>query len=464
VLKSAGILVANNGPAVLSARKKSGLGEARGSARGRPWPLALVDQVMVGGANFITILLLGRLVGADSLGLFALVMTVYYLVLAVQESLITVPYTIFGARLKNVRHLQYSGAALCQSATWAVCVGTILAIVALSMFMLEEYTGLVPVVAAFALVAPIWLIREFGRRYLFAHMQVTKVVAMSVAGATTQIVALCVFGYLGLLSTATALCAMGLGSSVAGFGWLWFSRRAFRFDRRRFGYYLLKNWVLGRWVLACQATAVVAANVMPWLIAIWLGATATGIFAACESIIRFANPMIISLTNVLVPQASISFADGGKPALRRVVWKATALLSLFLLAFCLLLLIAGKSILARSFGSEYAAYAATLVVLGINQLWTRIALAPGQALILLERANIILWAEIMGFATSLVAAAVLFPKYGVLGAALSLLAGNLPYTVITVGAYLTLIRGEGKHRLSIGNATSCPAAVGGVSE
>jgi O-antigen/teichoic acid export membrane protein len=425
-----------------------------------------MDQLMVGGANFVTILLLGRLAGADNLGVFALAMTVYYLMLAVQESLITTPYTIFGARLKGARHLQYSSAALCQSAAWAACVGTILAVVALSLSLIRGDASLARVVAAFALVSPLWLLREFGRRYLFAHMQVTRVLAMSVAGSMTQLIALGLFAYTGRLSAATALCAMGFGSGVAAFGWLSLSRRAFRFDHARSSYFLLKNWVLGRWILASQATAVLSANMMPWLIVFWLGPTATGIFAACHSILRFScNPIIISLSNVLAPKAAIGFSDGGKPAVRRIVWKASALLSLFLFAFCVLLAIAGEPILKRSFGDAYAAYWPVLVVLGLSPALTGLALAPGQTLLLLERANIILWGEIAGFATSLVAATVLIPRYGVLGAAFSLLAGNVPFTAWIVSAYLAVMsEDEAGSQLSIGRASASPAPAGGVSE
>jgi O-antigen/teichoic acid export membrane protein len=332
------------------------------------------------------------------------------------------------------------------------------------MTLLHVNANLAHVVAAFAVVAPLWLLREFGRRYLFAHLQVLHVLAMSIAAVTTQIVSLCLLAYLGRLSTTTALFAMGLGSGIAGFGWLWFSRNAFQFDRNRSGYFLRKNWVLGRWILASQTTSVISTNVMPWLIAFWLGPTATGIFAACDSIIRFGNPIIISVTNVLTPRASIGFHDGGKPALRRIVRQTSALLGLILFAFWMLLLFAGKPILTLSFGPEYAAYSATLAVLGLNQLWTRIALAPGQALLLLERANIILLAEISAFATSLAAASVLIPRYGILGAAFSLLAGNLPYTTITVGAYFVVMGGQGQQRISVGQAASVPAPAGGVAE
>src|SRR6266480_3797442 len=91
-------------------QRGSRLSTALLASRGTVAVLALIDCVIVGGVNFLTILLLGRIAGPEDLGKFALVMTVYYLLLAVQEALITMPYTVFGVRLKHVRQLQYSGA------------------------------------------------------------------------------------------------------------------------------------------------------------------------------------------------------------------------------------------------------------------------------------------------------------------------------------------------------------------
>ena len=432
---------------------------------GRRAALALVDQLIVGVANFLTILLLGRLAGPNDLGVFALVMTVYYLLLSVQESLITTPYTIFGVRLKGVLRLQYSGAVLCQSAASASCIGVILALVALSLFLSGQDAQLVSVVGVFALVAPLWLLREFGRRYLFAHLQVQKVVAMSVVAGVAQLIVLFVLVYIGRLSASTALLAIGVGSGTAGFGWLWLSRGSFQFNRRRWSYFVHKNWSIGRWLLACQATAVLSANTMPWLILIWLGPTATGLFAACEALIRFANPIIVSLNNVLTPRLALGSNDGGKAELNRIVCKATALLTLFLFAFCIVLALAGEWLLNQSFGKTYAGYWATLVVLGINQLVAKVALAPSRALLLLQRVNINAFAEGASFAVSLLLLPLLLPQYATLGAALALLTGSLVYSVVIIWSYLAVMNeGERTPRFSIRRTTSPTAPVGGGLE
>jgi O-antigen/teichoic acid export membrane protein len=426
--------------------------------------LALVDCVIVGGVNFLTVLLLGRIAGPDDLGKFALVMTIYYLLLSVQEALITMPYTVFGVRLKRVRQWQYSGAVLCQSAVWSACVSLIVALVAVAILFGADNAGLARIIGVFAVVFPLWMLREFGRRYLFANMQVAKVVVMSSVGGVAQLIMICALAYIGKLSDATALTAMGIASGISGFGWLWLSRASFQFNHRRWSYFALKNWIFGRWVLASHATAVVAGNAMPWLVVIWLGPSGTGVYAACDAILRFANPIIVSLNNVLTPRLAIGFKKGGKAELNRIVWQTNGLLSLFLLVFCSLIVVGGKWIMHRSFGSDYSGYWAALVVLAIGQLIDLLSLASSRALMVLDRARVNLYAESFGLTVSLVAAVLLIPLYGILGAAIANLAGSLALTVATVGAYVAAVRDEGAGYFAIGAARTSPVSIGSVTE
>lgn len=434
-------------------------------SRGTVAGLALIDCLIVGGMNFLTVLLLGRFAGPEDLGIFALVMTVFYLLLAVQEALITMPYTVFGVRLKQVQRRQYSGAALIQSAAWSACVFVMVAIAAAIILFGVKNAGLAQIIGAFALVFPMWSLREFGRRYLFANMQVAKVVGMSCVGGLAQLIMISALAYTGQLSDATALAAMGIASALSGFGWLWFSRASFHFNHRRWSYFALKNWVFGRWILASHAMAVVAGNAMPWLIVLWLGPSATGVFAACDAILRFANPIIVSLNNVLTPRLAIGFKKGGKAELHRIVWQTTGLLTLFLLVFCTVLVVGGKWILNRSFGSEYVGYEAALVLLAVTQLIETVALASSRALMVLDRAKVNLIAEGVGLSVALVAAIVLIPLYGILGAACAQLAGGVTLTLVTVGAYVVAVRDGAETNLySFGQATPTPAPIGSASE
>jgi O-antigen/teichoic acid export membrane protein len=116
------------------------------------------------------------------------------------------------------------------------------------------------------------------------------------------------------------------------------------------------------------------------------------------------------------------------------------------------------------FGDAYANYWQVLLVLGINQLLVRLAFAPGRALLLVDRADIALWGDVVALLTSLFAAVLLTPRYGVLGAAFSLVAGSTFVVAWTVGAYFLVMRGDnGIEPLLIGRRPAS-ASAGSVSK
>ncbi len=74
--------------------------------------LALVDQAIVSLVSFVSMAIIGRICGASELGIYALALSMVFLVVAVQDSLVSVPYTVFGNRLRERARRQYAGSVL----------------------------------------------------------------------------------------------------------------------------------------------------------------------------------------------------------------------------------------------------------------------------------------------------------------------------------------------------------------
>ena len=79
---------------------------------------------------------------------------------------------------------------------------------------------------------------------------------------------------------------------------------------------LQKNWRLGKWLFAGQLIVQVESDAAFWLSLAVVGAAGTGIFAACASIIAFANPFISAFRNVLTPRFVRAWKKGGSAGLR----------------------------------------------------------------------------------------------------------------------------------------------------
>lgn len=78
-------------------------------ATARKAVVALADQVIVSGGSFFTTVLIGRLCGPRDLGVYSLAFAIVVMLYTIQQSLVTVPYTIYVHRLQGESRQGYTG-------------------------------------------------------------------------------------------------------------------------------------------------------------------------------------------------------------------------------------------------------------------------------------------------------------------------------------------------------------------
>src|SRR4051794_27056330 len=76
--------------------------------------VALADQAIVSGASFVTTLVVGRVGGAEELGVYSLGFTLLVLALSFQDALVSSPYTVYSYRLESEDRARFAGSALTQ--------------------------------------------------------------------------------------------------------------------------------------------------------------------------------------------------------------------------------------------------------------------------------------------------------------------------------------------------------------
>src|SRR5262249_3917532 len=122
--------------------------------------LALADQAGVGGASFLTTLMIGRWDSPSELGTCAIRYSILVSSLAVQESLISLPYSIQRYRPSGTP-AEHAGGSLALSAMMAATGVIVLTVTALALSMWGAGPALVAMTWALAGVMPFVLMREF---------------------------------------------------------------------------------------------------------------------------------------------------------------------------------------------------------------------------------------------------------------------------------------------------------------
>src|SRR5262249_43382281 len=141
--------------------------------------------------------------------------------------------------------------------------------------------------------------------------------ALDVAAAVVQLAGLAWLASTATLSAPTALVVVGAACALTSAVWLYLVRGQFVSRWTQACSTLRQSWALGKWLFASQVTLSVQGYFVHWWLAGSLGATATGVYVACLTVVLFSNPLILGISNALAPRAAQAFTEGGGAELRR---------------------------------------------------------------------------------------------------------------------------------------------------
>ena len=244
----------------------------------------------------------------------------------------------------------------------------------------------------------------------------------------------------GQLSAVTAMLAVGAASGVAATTWLWRTRAEFRVDRTCIRPDWGQNLAFGRWALLSQLIEVTNTYYVHWLLAFTLGTAATGLYAASMTIVQFAHPLTLGVSNILSPAAARAFRRGGQFAVRRVVARGFALLAATVGTYCLVVAFFGPEFLGSLFGREFTHDRSTLVALAGATFVGVASLATNAGLWALNRPRLSSLTSLIGLAVLVGSSWLLVGRIGVLGAACSTLLSAAAVAAARSFSFLELTR------------------------
>jgi len=401
---------------------------------------AVFDQAVVGGTYFLVVIIVGRFCGPSELGLFGLVTTIWYLILAFLESAITSPFTVFVHRLDDHKRTTYAGSAIAHVLGLAAIGAIGLGLVAMLLFWMG-YTKLAVVISALAVTTPFRLLYRFARRFHYATLNLNRALVLDVSVAILQIGALAALFYFDLLTAAGAFLGVGCSYAVALVVWWTQNWKSFRIRREWIFPDLVKNWALGRWLVASQITMIVAGYSLPWIIAWALNESLTGIYVGCATLVHIGAPLLVAIQNVLSPRSATAFAESGLTGLRRVVRRTTIGLVLGMGVFSILLAIGGTYLVEFFFGADFGGQREVVGLLAMNELAFAIMLGAAAGLTVLERTELLFRSHLVGILVTVSMAFALIGPYGLAGAAVAQLSGTLVGSVIAIVCYRRVVVG-----------------------
>jgi len=401
--------------------------------------LAMVDQAIVSGTSFLTIVIVERACGSDGLGLFSLALSAVIFARGIQDSLISTPFTVFRARVaKRMHPAAYAGASLISSLTFAGILVLTTTLVAIAFNLVTASPEITTLVWVLVLTIPCAILKEFARRFDMANQNMASALSLDLGVSTLQIGLMLTLATMGLLTPSLSLMLIGISCVLMVLGWIWVRKSSFRIQRKVVSESVKTNWSLGRWLLVDQSVCFLQLYGMHWLLGLLIAPTATGIFTACASIAALAGPFLAGIGNYLSPQFAETITAGNRRDTLNLYCRTTGVLAVTVGIFVTIAVAFGSELLELLYNNpDLQGYAVVVGILAVRMLFGIPALGAHHALVAMEYPRGTMQATIFGTTVSLILAVPLILQHEVLGAAVALGIGTACETAFLLVVFRT---------------------------
>jgi O-antigen/teichoic acid export membrane protein len=384
---------------------------------------ALADQLVVSATSFVASLIVARTCAKEQFGIYSLGLTVVTVLVGIQQALILSPYTMLRNRRQGCEEQTYTGSILIHYGLLTVASWLLVSITATAVWLSRTSAGLAPAIWALGVAITFMLLRDFQRRLSFAKLRFERALIVDLVIAMLQTAVLVLFAKYWSLSPARAFAAIGFASAVPAAAWYIFHREYFSFVPQEARSDAALNWTAGRWVFGSYLVVLGSSQLYPWLIFLFHGAAAVGMFAAAWTAVAIIQTLLMGLGNYAGPTLAAAHPRGLQH-LRRFVFKISAVVVIVLIVLNVGILIVGERLITLLFGAKYAGTGMLVFLLALGISATALSTGPACALWSIGREDINCKVGALGLGIALILGIVLVRAYGALGAALAAVIAN----------------------------------------
>jgi O-antigen/teichoic acid export membrane protein len=337
--------------------------------------LAVVDQALISGSNFLIGILLARWLPPDQYGVYALAFSTFLLVSLSYQSLLLEPQSVFGSSAYLDSPRQYLGTLLRAHAALALAIFIILGLAAGVAHELGRPGKLSGALAGVAFAAPCILLFWLARGALYVRHAPQHAVTGALFYSALVLGGLLLLFRRGLLSPFTAFILMGLGALATGTVLL--LRLNPTLERGRGNTTLSRvaqqHWTYGRWALASSVVIWIPWNIHYALLGHFSGMAGAGGFRALFNLTLPLAQACTALSLLITPHASRTHARDGAMSLEGLGWRITSLFLGGALAYWAGITLLRAPVLRFLYAGKYDALAHFVPWLAIaSVLWTAV--------------------------------------------------------------------------------------------
>lgn len=377
--------------------------------------LALIDQGLFTGGNFILNILLARWLEPERYGAFVLAYSVFLFVSAFHTAIVTEPMTVFGAGKYLNQFEKYFGIVLFGQIGLA---GLLIPLSLVAFILGHFYTSdVMNAMLWMCFVSPMILLVYVVRRGFYIRMQPGLAALSSGLNLGFLFTIVYVLWVMQYLSQNSAFLGMGLSAFLVSMLFVRILRPKWNRDGNpTVSVVASDHWQYGRWALATSLLIWLSGNFYYLILPAWIGLKE---IAALRALLNLALPIVqttAALSALFMPIMSEHFKQDG---LSKLLKTSKIFLSLLLVASILFLLVLSafqREILELLYNGRYTDYHYLVPLVGLLPVAGSFVATFGCAMRVMERPNKIFWSYVISTAVGLTVGLILAVNMGPKGA------------------------------------------------
>jgi O-antigen/teichoic acid export membrane protein len=385
------------------------------------------DQILVSGANFVSTLIVARMLVPESFAMFSLASLAILFFASFHRTLITQPLNVLGAtEAPAALAARYVGLMDMQ---WLMIPFGIVLLGVTGIFFFPDL-GLV--IGAASYLAGFFL-QEMVRRYHYTQGEIKDALLNDLISYGGQLLVLFVIYTIGYREAAYAFIALAM-TSLSAFVWgqhrIRQSYSAYLVEATSPKSLLLEHWKFAKWVVLSQFVFWGATQAYPFMLAGQSTYAEVADFNVANSILNALNIVRLMLGNYLPSRVTVVYADGGTAALRKFLLRILAYSGGASFVLIVLLMAGSHWLVEVLFAGKYPLAGELIGWLACAHFASIISVVTNAGALALRTTNWIFYANAVGTVFSVICGPLLIARYGVWGAVAGLgIASALP-TVI----------------------------------
>ncbi len=387
-----------------------------------PRTLALLDQCIVSGSSFLTLVVIGRFLAASEFGWFSLAMLATFFLANMHRAVFTQPMNVLGASESATQ-----SSARVQQVLRAHVLAIPLSVgllVALSFWFFPD----MPLLLACSAYIACFYLQETARRFWYTQQKIERALRSDAISYGGQLLLLLGAGLFWQLDGAGAFLIMAVTSLLA-----------FLLDVAAGGLLarsgattataLSEHWPMSKWLVLTVLAVWGATQLFPFLLAP-LGAATVAAFVACRNLLNVVNVFTQTIGDYLPVRAAQLLQQHGRDALRDHVRSAMVKCLVGGGAFLLVMVLIARPLLDLVYKGLYNDAAGVLVILALGRFFSIFAITLGAYAHAMQDTRASFIANIGATLFNASAGLWLIKTHGAVGAAWAATLGMLVATLI----------------------------------